>query len=63
MGDPRWSKGDWVVGGLRMGTISYYNGDEVFDEPILRFLRKRGGRSVVARGATRYIRHIYSLAV
>ena len=29
----------------------------------VRLKKEKGGSSVVARGATRYIRHIYSLAV
>ena len=60
-----------------VGTIRYNNGVRSSVEQERAILRcmsvgtvdvrlqkeKKGGSSVVARGATRYIKHIYSLAV
>ena len=55
MGDPSWSRGDWVVGGsgwVPSVTIMATRCLTSLCEDILRFLRKKGGSSVVARVAT-----------
>ena len=55
MGDPRWSRGDWVVRGSGwVPSELYYNGDEVFDEPMRGYTplpKEKGREYIVARVA------------